>query len=238
MGRMTLLSPYVPSSDAIKVSTGTTICAISYDGGVVLACDTRVTVGPFVSNRGSDKIVPLCDNVHLCRSGSAADTQTVSDYVRYYAEQHAISLGTDPDVWTVANLVSQINYRNKHLSAYMLVAGWDAAKGGQVFSVVMGGTVVQEKWAIDGSGSSYIWGVCDAMYKDGMTREEAEEMAISVTGLALSSDGGSGGMCRLVTIDKNGVTRRLVRPHEFPPMPFELVPPEIVEEGSGGMILD
>ncbi len=33
-----------------------------------------------MSNRTSDKITPLADNVFLCRSGSAADTQAVSDF--------------------------------------------------------------------------------------------------------------------------------------------------------------
>jgi hypothetical protein len=35
--------------------------------------------GTYISNRVSDKITPLADNVFLCRSGSAADTQAVSD---------------------------------------------------------------------------------------------------------------------------------------------------------------
>ena len=64
-----------------EVSTGTTILAVSYDGGVVLGADSRVTTGTYVSNRASDKITPLFEgSVYLCRSGSAADTQIISDY--------------------------------------------------------------------------------------------------------------------------------------------------------------
>ena len=33
-----------------------------------------------MSNRASDKLTALCDNVYLLRSGSAADTQAVADY--------------------------------------------------------------------------------------------------------------------------------------------------------------
>ena len=57
--------------------TGTTIVAVSYAGGVVLGADSRVSTGTYISNRASDKITPLCDNVYLLRSGSAADTQAV-----------------------------------------------------------------------------------------------------------------------------------------------------------------
>jgi 20S proteasome alpha/beta subunit len=60
--------------------TGTTIVAIQYDGGVVLGADSRVSTGTYVSNRASDKITHLADFVYLLRSGSAADTQAVSDY--------------------------------------------------------------------------------------------------------------------------------------------------------------
>lgn len=69
---------YSNKDDAPK--TGTTIVACCYDGGVVIAADSRVSTGTYVSNRASDKITPLADNVFLLRSGSAADTQAVCDY--------------------------------------------------------------------------------------------------------------------------------------------------------------
>lgn len=60
--------------------TGTTIVAVQFNGGVVLGADSRVSTGNYISNRASDKITPLTDSVYLLRSGSAADTQAVSDY--------------------------------------------------------------------------------------------------------------------------------------------------------------
>lgn len=60
--------------------TGTTVVAVCFDGGVVVGADSRVSTGTYISNRASDKITPLADNVYLLRSGSAADTQAVADY--------------------------------------------------------------------------------------------------------------------------------------------------------------
>jgi 20S proteasome alpha/beta subunit len=60
--------------------TGTTIVACAYQGGVVIGADGRVSVGNYISNRASNKITPLTDNVFLLRSGSAPDTQAVADY--------------------------------------------------------------------------------------------------------------------------------------------------------------
>lgn len=63
--------------------TGTTIVAVEYKDGVVLGADSRVSTGTYVSNRASDKITALADAIYLLRSGSAADTQAVSDYGRF-----------------------------------------------------------------------------------------------------------------------------------------------------------
>lgn len=66
----------------------TTIMAVTFDGGVVLGADSRTSTGSYVANRVSDKIVPIHDYIWACRSGSAADTQAVSDYVKYYINSH------------------------------------------------------------------------------------------------------------------------------------------------------
>ena len=60
--------------------TGTTVIAVSYNGGVVLGSDSRVSMGQYISNRASSKVTPLADNIWLLRSGSAADAQGISDY--------------------------------------------------------------------------------------------------------------------------------------------------------------
>lgn len=66
--------------DSAQPQTGTTIVACAYEGGVVLAADGRVSVGSYISNRASNKLAPLSDNVFILRSGSASDTQAIADY--------------------------------------------------------------------------------------------------------------------------------------------------------------
>ena len=60
--------------------TGTTIVAVTYNEGVVLGADSRVSMGSYISNRAADKVTPLAQNIWLLRSGSAADTQATADY--------------------------------------------------------------------------------------------------------------------------------------------------------------
>ena len=78
---------YTPSLKPGEVSTGTTIMAIPFNGGVVLGADSRVSTGTYVANRVSDKIAQISDHIFVCRSGSAADTQALTDYVKYYLNQ-------------------------------------------------------------------------------------------------------------------------------------------------------
>lgn len=70
----------------------------------------------------------------------------------------------------------KICYTNKHaLTAGLICGGWDPYNGGQVYEIPLGGTIVKQKFAVGGSGSSYIYGYVDANYKEKMTKEECIE---------------------------------------------------------------
>merc|ERR1719428_2821409 len=66
------------------VSTGTTIMAVEFNGGVVLGADSRTTTGDYIANRASRKITKVYDQIFVCRSGSAADTQALTGMVQNY----------------------------------------------------------------------------------------------------------------------------------------------------------
>lgn len=118
--------------------TGTTIMAVAYDGGVIMGADSRVSTGSYVANRVSDKVSQLHDRIFMCRSGSAADTQAISDHVRHTLASHAIECGKAPLVKTAATRAAQTVYHNKQLLAGVIVAGHDE-NGGQVYVVPLGG---------------------------------------------------------------------------------------------------
>ena len=191
--------------------------AVEYDGGVVLGADSRTSTGTYVANRVSDKLTPVHDRVYCCRSGSAADTQAISDMVRGALEQHAIDLGRPPKVHTAAHMFRSPCYEYKDsLSASIIVAGWDEFEGGQVYTVPLGGSVMRQPFSIGGSGSTYIYGHCDAEYKPGMTKEECLDFVKTALSLAMGRDGSSGGVIRTVCIDKDGVTRSFLGGNELP----------------------
>ena len=189
----------------------------------------------------TNKITPLTERLFCLRSGSAADTQQIADYVRYYLDVAALEMGrcrtspTDPatgskvcvglpSVKTAAGLFKDLCYSNKkYLSAGIIVGGWDPEGGsaegegtGSVYSINIGGTLLKQPFALGGSGSTYVYGWCDSNYRPGMTKDECLEFVRHALALAMARDGSSGGVIRTVVVDKNGNQRDMI--------PFDKLP--------------
>lgn len=199
------------------VKTGTTIMAVQYDGGVVMGADTRTSTGEYVANRASRKISKVHDNIFVCRCGSAADTQALTGFVINYLGQHAVELGKEPTVNTAANLFKMIAYNNKdRLLAGLIIAGYDEKRGGQVYSVPLGGSVHRVPVACDGSGSGYVGGLIDANYRPDMTKAECLEFVRKCVAHAMSRDGSSGGMIRTLVVSKDGLEEDVIEGNKLP----------------------
>lgn len=113
-----------------------------------------------------------------------------------------------------------ICYNNKdNLMAGLIVGGWDPYLGGQIYEIPLGGTLIKQNFAIGGSGSTYIYGLVDSLYKDNMTKEECKEFVKKVISHAIARDGSSGGVIRLVIIDKTGVEKEVILGDQLPYMP-------------------
>ncbi|XP_008304275.1 proteasome subunit beta type-6-like, partial [Stegastes partitus] len=175
--QITSRNDMVPDWTSQEVSTGTTIMAVEYDGGVVIGADSRTTTGAYIANRVTDKLTPIHDRIFCCRSGSAADTQAIADVVTYQLGFHSIELDEPPLVETAGNLFRASCYRyREELTAGILVAGWDRRKGGQVYCVPIGGMLVRQPVSVGGSGSTYIYGFMDSNYKPGLNKEQCLEL--------------------------------------------------------------
>jgi 20S proteasome subunit beta 1 len=125
-----------------------------------------------------------------------------------------------------------MNYQNKEmLMGAMIVAGYDEQQGGQVYGCPIGGTLVREQWAVDGSGSTYIWAALDDGFREGMTREEAERLVVDALSLAMARDASSGGVIRTVTLDKAGAHARYIGGSEVPTWFEDLPAPNAAAAG-------
>jgi len=200
-----------------EVNLGTSIMAVQFEGGVVIGADSRTTTGSYIANRVTDKLTHVHDRIYCCRSGSAADTQAVADVVHYQLQMIAQTTGSRPTVATAAAIFQKLCYDNKDgLSAGIIVAGWDKETGPSVYNIPLGGGLFRQPWAIGGSGSTYVYGYCDATYKDGWGEAETVEFVKNTLALAMSRDGSSGGTIRMCVITEGGVERHFIPGDKLP----------------------
>ncbi|KAI8997507.1 proteasome subunit beta type-6 [Pilobolus umbonatus] len=200
-----------------EVNLGTSIMAVAYKDGVIVGADSRTTTGAYIANRVTDKLTKVHDSIYCCRSGSAADTQAIADIVHYYLQMYTVQEDTAPTVRIASSLFQELCYQNKDgLMAGIIVAGWDKVDGPSVYNVPLGGSLHKAPFAIGGSGSTYIYGYCDANYKDNMTRQEAIGFVKNSLALAMARDGSSGGVIRMAVINESGVERLFIPGNELP----------------------
>ena len=143
----------------------------------------------------TDKLTQVYDKIWCCRSGSAADTQAINDIVQYYLSVYAyvcFESTTDnrtmynrpPTVQVAASIFQELCYSNKdQLSAGLIIAGWDELEGPNVYHIPAGGSLHKQEFSIGGSGSTYIYGYCDANFRENMSKEEGIEFV--KTGMTL-----------------------------------------------------
>uniref|UniRef100_A0AC35TRU0 Proteasome subunit beta n=1 Tax=Rhabditophanes sp. KR3021 TaxID=114890 RepID=A0AC35TRU0_9BILA len=202
-----------------EISTGTTLIAVEFDQGVIVGTDSRTSSGRFIASRCTDKITPVNEHIVCCRSGSAADTQAVTDIVKYRMDLTERIDCQEPTVRSAAWEFKKIlfNYRES-LSASVIVAGYDEHAGGQIYSIPLGGMVSRQSCTASGSGSTFVHSFLDTNWRAGLGEEEAVEMVKQAVGLATHRDGSSGGIIRIAIIDKNGTRRQIITPlsHRFP----------------------
>ncbi|KAJ8611916.1 hypothetical protein MRB53_037712 [Persea americana] len=196
-----------------EVNLGTSIMAINFRDGVILGADSRTTTGAYIANRVTDKLTRVHDTIWCCRSGSAADTQAVADIVQYHLEMYGVNNDEPPTTQTAAAIFQELCYDNKDmLSAGIIIAGWDHRHGGQVYSIPLGGSLHKQDYAIGGSGSTYIYGYCDANWREDMTEEEGVKFVKGALREAIKWDGSSGGVIRMVVLTAAGAVRHLYLP--------------------------
>ncbi|CAD6253405.1 unnamed protein product [Miscanthus lutarioriparius] len=146
-------------------------------------------------------------------------------YVVSSTNTRKIQLGQPAIVKVAANLIRLLAYQNKNiLQAGMIVGGWDKYKGGQIFSVPLGGMILKQPFAVGGSGSSYLYALLDHEWKEGMSQEEAEKFVVKVVSLAMARDGASGGVIHTVTINADCVKRNFYPGDKLPLWHDELEP--------------
>lgn len=200
-------------------STGTTIVGCIYDGGVVIAADTRATSGPIVADKNCEKLHYIAPQIWCAGAGTAADTEFTTALISSSLELHALSTGRKPRVVTCMTMLKQHLFRHQgHIGAYLVVAGVDPT-GVHLFTVHAHGSTDKLPYVTMGSGSLAAMAVFETRWQKGITKEDAISLCSEAIQAGIFNDLGSGSnvdVC-VITAEKATLLRNYLTPNERVP---------------------
>ncbi|KAG6037470.1 proteasome core particle subunit beta 2 [Claviceps sp. Clav32 group G5] len=197
-------------------STGTTIVGCLFDGGVVIAADTRATSGPIVADKNCEKLHYISPQIWCAGAGTAADTEFTTALISSQLELHSLSTGRKPRVVTCMTLLKQHLFRYQgHIGAYLVVAGCDPT-GTHLFTVHAHGSTDKLPYVTMGSGSLAAMSVFETQWTPNLTQEGAVKLCSEAILSGIFNDLGSGSNVdvAIITKDKTTLKRNFIKPNE------------------------
>jgi proteasome beta subunit len=212
----------LPSAvDALAIPHGTTVVAVRYADGVVMAGDRRATAGNLISHRSIEKVFPADRHSGVAIAGAAGPAMEMVKLFQLQLEHYEKVEGAALSLEGKANQLSQM-LRN-HLPAAMqglavvpLFAGFDTARRrGRLFQYdVTGGRYEETNYATTGSGGMLAATVIKVGFSEDLGRDAALDLAIDALFRAADDDSATGGpdLVRgiyptVATITADGFTR-------------------------------
>lgn len=203
------------------VPHGTTVVAIRFAQGVVMAGDRRATSGNFISHRSIEKVFPADRWSGVAIAGAAGPAMDMVKLFQLQLEHYEKVEGQPLSLEGKANQLSQMV--RSHLPAAMqglavvpLFAGYDTRRGvGRLFQYdVTGGRYEEDDYATSGSGGLHAATVIKLGFREGAEREETVDLALKALITAADEDSATGGPDPargiwpvVATIDVEGFTR-------------------------------
>jgi proteasome beta subunit len=187
------------------VLKGTTTIGVVCKDGVILASDTRVTMGYFVAHKFGKKVYKIDDHLGMTIAGTVADAQRVVDILTANAQLYKIKMNRPMPVSSAARLIANLLFSVRYvpLATQVLIGGIDTT-GPHVFNLDPLGSLTEEKFVSTGSGSPIAYGVLEDKYKEDMPIQELLPIIVKAVNAAMKRDIASGNSYNVTVIDSNG----------------------------------
>jgi len=190
----------LPGSGSLDVPHGTTVLALTYADGVLMAGDRRATMGNVIAQRDLEKVNYADEHSAVAFAGTVG---VAIDLVRlfqveleHYEKLEGQPLSLDGKARRLTALIrANLAQAMQGLAVIPLFAGYDLDRGvGRIFSFdVTGGPYEETGFHADGSGSPYAMGSLKKLYREGMDRADAVTAAVQALYDAAEDDSATGG---------------------------------------------
>jgi len=208
----------------LEFEHGTTTLSFVFQGGAVVAVDSRASLGSFVGSKTVQKVLPINSHVLGTMAGGAADCSYLIRLLRSEAQLYELKHPTNRRMSTarISQLLAKMLYQNRslQLSVGTMIVGYDdngdfdatgtvstATSGGgaacslpKIFYVDNSGVRIEGQLFSVGSGSTFALAILDTEYRQDLTESEAVALGIKAIRYATFRDAFSGGYINVYVI--------------------------------------
>ena len=188
------------SAGALALPHGTTVLAIRFQGGVLMAGDRQATEGFQVSGRRIEKVFKTDAHSAVAIAGAAGPAMELSRLFQVELEHYEKLEGDVLSCEGKANKLGQMVRGNLPMAFQGLVviplfAGYDLKRReGRIFKYdVTGGRYEETEYHATGSGGKDARDTMKQMYRRGLTEAQALRIALEALYNASEEDVGTGG---------------------------------------------
>ena len=186
--------------------TGTTTVGIICKDAVILASEGKSTLGYLVSSKAAQKVYQIDDKIALTTAGGAGDTQQITRVLKAEINIYKTMRNTDFTVNATISLLSNIFQQSRYYPYMaMLIIGGHDRDGFHLYTIDPLGGAESDNMVSTGSGSPFAYGVLEADYKEGLTKEEGVKLVVKAIRSSRERDIFSGGKIQVCVITKDGL---------------------------------
>jgi proteasome beta subunit len=179
---------------------GTTIVAIRYADGVVMAGDRRATAGPTIAHRAMEKVHPADRHSGVAIAGAAGPAMEMVQLFQLQLEHYEKVEGQALSLEGKANQLSQMVRSNLAMAmqgfvVVPLFAGFDTRRAsGRIYTYdPTGGRYEETDFHADGSGGRDARTTVKLKWSEGMDRASTIALAVEALYEAADEDSATGG---------------------------------------------
>jgi proteasome beta subunit len=185
---------------AFPVTHGTTICAVRFSEGVLMAGDRRATAGSAIAHRMLEKVHPADTHSGVAIAGAAGPALEMVRIFQLQLEHYEKVEGQALSLEGKANQLSQMVRANltMALQGFVVVplfAGYDLRRAkGRIYTYdPTGGRYEETDFHADGSGGRDARTTIKLGYREDMSREDGIELCVRALWQAADEDSATGG---------------------------------------------
>ena len=189
-----------PTSAMGEIRHATTVASLRYESGVIMAGDRRATEGNIIAHRAIEKVFPADRFSAVAIAGAAGPAIEMVRLFQTQLEHYEKVEGTTLSLEGKANQLSQmvrvhLPMAMQGLAVVPLFAGWDDRRDvGRIFTYdITGGRYEEADFAATGSGGRDARTTIKLGFKEGLTRDEAVQLAVEALFQAAEEDSATGG---------------------------------------------